>query len=46
MQAGEIRCAAGTFKFAPLPPSVLGIFEAGGLVPYTRRRLESMKSAK
>jgi 3-isopropylmalate/(R)-2-methylmalate dehydratase small subunit len=46
MQAGEIRCAAGMFKFAPLPPSVLGIFEAGGLVPYTRRRLEAMKSAK
>ena len=24
MEAGEIRCAAGTFTFAPLPPSVHG----------------------
>ena len=39
MAAGEIRCAGGTFTFAPLPPSVLGIFEAGGLVAYTARRL-------
>jgi 3-isopropylmalate/(R)-2-methylmalate dehydratase small subunit len=46
MEAGEVRCAAGTFKFAPLPPSVLGIFEAGGLVPYTARRLAAMKAEK
>ncbi|MBI5829410.1 MAG: 3-isopropylmalate dehydratase [Chloroflexi bacterium] len=46
MEAGEIRCAAGTFKFAPLPPSVLGIFEAGGLVPYTAKKLAAMKAAK
>jgi 3-isopropylmalate/(R)-2-methylmalate dehydratase small subunit len=46
MEAGEIRCAAGVFKFAPLPPSVLGIFEAGGLVPYTAKRLAAMKAAK
>lgn len=43
MEAGEIRCAAGTFKFAPLPPSVLGIFEAGGLVPYTAMKLAERK---
>ena len=38
-EAGEIRCAAGTFAFPPLPETVLGILEAGGLIPYTRRRL-------
>lgn len=43
MEAGEIRCAAGTFQFPPLPPNVLAIVEAGGLVEYTRRRLEAMK---
>ncbi len=46
MEAGEIRCAAGTFTFAPLPSSVLGIFEAGGLVPYTARKLAALKAAK
>ena len=44
MAAGEIRCAAGVFAFAPLPPSVLGIFEAGGLVPYTARKLAERKA--
>jgi 3-isopropylmalate/(R)-2-methylmalate dehydratase small subunit len=43
MEAGEIRCSAGTFTFAPLPPSVLGIFEAGGLVPYTAQKLAERK---
>jgi 3-isopropylmalate/(R)-2-methylmalate dehydratase small subunit len=46
MAAGEIRCAAGTFTFAPLPPSVMGIFEAGGLVPYTARILKERKAAE
>jgi 3-isopropylmalate/(R)-2-methylmalate dehydratase small subunit len=46
MEAGEIRCAAGAFKFAPLPPTVLGIFEAGGLVPYTAKRLAAMKETR
>lgn len=46
MAAGEIHCAAGTFKFAPLPPSVLGIFEAGGLVPYTAQKLAAMKAQR
>lgn len=36
---GEIRCAAGTFAFPPMPEIVISIFEAGGLVDYTRRRL-------
>lgn len=41
---GEIRCAGGIFQFDPLPRIVLGIFEAGGLIEYTRRQL-SGKSA-
>jgi 3-isopropylmalate/(R)-2-methylmalate dehydratase small subunit len=36
---GEIRSAKGTFRFLPLPDSVLGILEAGGLLEYTRKKL-------
>jgi len=39
LEAGEIRSAKGTFTFPPLPEAVMGIFEAGGLIPYTRKRL-------
>ena len=39
LEAGEIRTAKGTFAFPPLPEAVMGIFEAGGLIPYTRKRL-------
>ena len=39
LEAGEIRSAKGTFAFPPLPEAVMGIFEAGGLIPYTRKRL-------
>jgi 3-isopropylmalate/(R)-2-methylmalate dehydratase small subunit len=39
LQSGKIRCAAGTFPFPLMPETVLAIFEAGGLVAYTRRRL-------
>lgn len=46
MQAGEIRTPAGIFKFAPLPASVMGIFEAGGLVPYTAKKLAERKAAQ
>ncbi len=46
IEAGEIRAAAGVFKFAPLPPSVMGIFEAGGLVPYTAKKLAERKAAR
>ena len=45
LAAGEIRSEAGTFKFPPLPGAVMGIFAAGGLIPYTRERLAS-KSKK
>lgn len=36
---GEIRCQAGVFKFPPLPKEVVGIFNAGGLIPYTKKQL-------
>jgi len=36
---GQIRCAAGTFNFPSLPEAVMEIFEAGGLIPYTREKL-------
>lgn len=39
LEAGVIRCAAGTFSFPPLPEAVLGIFEAGGLLAYVRKQL-------
>ncbi len=39
LAAGEIRCTAGTFTFPPIPEAVMGIFEAGGLIEYTRRKL-------
>jgi 3-isopropylmalate/(R)-2-methylmalate dehydratase small subunit len=39
LQSGEIRATAGTFRFPPMPETVMAIFEAGGLVAYTRSRL-------
>jgi 3-isopropylmalate/(R)-2-methylmalate dehydratase small subunit len=43
LAAGEIRCAAGSFAFPPLPEAVMEIFEVGGLVAYTRGKLEAKK---
>ena len=39
LAAGVIHSPKGDLAFPPLPEAVLGIFEAGGLIPYTRRRL-------
>ncbi len=39
LEAGNIRCAAGTFKFPPLPEQVVDVLKAGGLIAYTRKRL-------
>jgi 3-isopropylmalate/(R)-2-methylmalate dehydratase small subunit len=36
---GEIRSARGTFRFLPLPDSVIGIIESGGLLEYTKAKL-------
>jgi len=37
--AGTIRSGARTFKFFPLPESVIGIVRAGGLIEYTKKKL-------
>jgi len=39
-EAGELTTADGSvYKFAPLPAEVIGILEAGGLVPYVQKEL-------
>jgi len=37
---GEIKSKKGVYKFSPFPESVLGILEEGGLIPYTKKKLE------
>ncbi|MFH1845633.1 MAG: 3-isopropylmalate dehydratase [bacterium] len=37
--AGTVTTPRGSFEFPPLPDAVIGIFEAGGLLPYTRKSL-------
>jgi 3-isopropylmalate dehydratase small subunit len=39
MKTGEVRTSSGILKFRPLPPNVLEILEAGGLVPKLKRDL-------
>ncbi len=39
LEAGEIRCAAGGFTFPPLPDMAMDMMAAGGLIPYTRKKL-------
>jgi len=36
---GKIHCQSGVFTFPPLPPEIVGIFNAGGLIPYTKQKL-------
>ncbi len=38
---GKIKIARGDFTFPPFPESVMGILEAGGLIPYTKKKLEA-----
>jgi 3-isopropylmalate/(R)-2-methylmalate dehydratase small subunit len=40
LKGGELHCKTGIFSFPPLPKVVWEIFDAGGLIPYTRNRLE------
>jgi 3-isopropylmalate/(R)-2-methylmalate dehydratase small subunit len=37
--AGKVTTPKGEFGFPPLPDAVIGIFEAGGLLPYTKKIL-------
>lgn len=38
---GKVKTARGDFSFPPFSESVMGILEAGGLIPYTKKKLES-----
>jgi 3-isopropylmalate/(R)-2-methylmalate dehydratase small subunit len=38
--AGKILVGEKVFSFSPLPDSVIGILEAGGLIPYTKKKLK------
>ena len=41
---GKIIAAKGVYTFPPLPSSVVGILEAGGLIPYTKQKLKKSQS--
>jgi 3-isopropylmalate/(R)-2-methylmalate dehydratase small subunit len=43
LEEGKITCAAGEFTFPPLPDAVMEIFNAGGLIEYTKNRLAAGK---
>jgi 3-isopropylmalate/(R)-2-methylmalate dehydratase small subunit len=40
LAGGVLRVNAGEFHFSALPEIVMAIFDAGGLIPYTRYRLQ------
>jgi len=42
-EKGELFCKKGVFKFPPLPESVLGILEDGGLIPHIKKIIEMKK---
>jgi 3-isopropylmalate/(R)-2-methylmalate dehydratase small subunit len=46
LSSGLIRCEGGEFSFPPLPGAVIKIFNAGGLIPYTRQQLDLLNSAR
>lgn len=39
IEEGKIYTADAEYEFPPLPEEVMGVFEAGGLIPYTRKKL-------
>jgi 3-isopropylmalate/(R)-2-methylmalate dehydratase small subunit len=43
LENGKISSQAGVFSFPPLPEAVMEIFNAGGLIPYTKKRLAELK---
>jgi 3-isopropylmalate/(R)-2-methylmalate dehydratase small subunit len=43
LKQGVIRTKNREFTFPPLPDSVMGILEEGGLIPYTRKRIQKKK---
>jgi 3-isopropylmalate/(R)-2-methylmalate dehydratase small subunit len=42
--AGAIASGGRVFKFFPLPESVIGIVQAGGLIEYTKNKLKGVRS--
>ncbi len=42
--ANAITCRAGIFHFPPFSPSVMGMVEAGGLVEYVKRQINSTRA--
>jgi 3-isopropylmalate/(R)-2-methylmalate dehydratase small subunit len=42
--AGVIESQKGVFNFTPLPESVLQILDAGGLIPYIKKKMEREKN--
>jgi 3-isopropylmalate/(R)-2-methylmalate dehydratase small subunit len=42
---GKIISGDKVYRFPPLPDSVMGILEAGGLIEWTKKKLESAKES-
>ena len=40
VEEGELHVGGRKFGFPPLPPQILAIRDAGGLLPYVRKKLE------
>jgi len=45
VEGGKIVVAGKTFEFPPLPPEILAIRDAGGLLAYARAKLEKKSAA-
>ncbi len=39
LEKGQVKTPAGVFQFPPFPGKVREILQAGGLIPYTRKKL-------
>jgi 3-isopropylmalate/(R)-2-methylmalate dehydratase small subunit len=39
LEAGKLKAKSGEYEFPALPPEVMGIVEAGGLIPYAKKKL-------
>ncbi len=40
LEKGVLRVRSGEYSFSPLPDEVMGIVEAGGLIPWAKKELE------
>ena len=39
LETGKLKAKSGEYEFPALPPEVMGIVEAGGLIPYAKKKL-------